>query len=284
MDPIQRFCSGAEVIEDAPRSGRPVVENCDKIAELIERVRYSSSRSIGQELGMSHQTVINHLKKIGFKQKLDVWVPHDLTQETIFALNRNNIYLFLKRMVTGDEKWVTYDNVNRKRSWSKSGEAAQTVAKPGLTARKVFLYVWWDWQGIIHYELLPYGQTLNSDLYCQQLDRLNAALMQKRPSLINRGRIVFHQDNARPHTSLVTRQKLRELRCIHRIVRISHQVIITYFCTWRTSLVVGSWPQESENWLSEFFDNRAASFYKREIMKLASRWELVIEQNGAYLT
>ena len=126
-------------------------------------------------------------------------------------LNRNKIDPFLKRMVTGDEKWVTYDNVKRKRSGSKSGEAAQTVAKPGLMARKVLLCVWWDWQGIIHYELLTYGQTLNSDLYCQQLDRLNTALMQKRPSLINRGRIVFHQDNARPHTSLVTRQQLREL-------------------------------------------------------------------------
>jgi len=102
-------------------------------------------------------------------------------------LNRNKINPLLKRMVTGDEKWVTYDNVRRKRSWSKSGEAAQTVAKPGLTARKVLLCVWWNWQGIIHYELLPYGQTLNSDLYCQQLDRLKAALMQKGPSLINRG-------------------------------------------------------------------------------------------------
>ena len=56
-------------------------------------------------------------------------------------LNRNKIYAFLKRMVTGDEKWVTYDNVKPKRSWSKSGEAAQTVAKPGLTARKVLLCV-----------------------------------------------------------------------------------------------------------------------------------------------
>ena len=63
---------------DNKRSGRPVVENCDKIAELIERERHSSSRSIGQELGMSHQTVINHLKKIGFKKKLEVWVPHNL--------------------------------------------------------------------------------------------------------------------------------------------------------------------------------------------------------------
>ena len=82
---FQRFRAGAEVIEDAPRSGRPVVENCDKIAELIEKDRHSSSRSLGQELGMSHQTVINHLKKIGFKKKLDVWVQHDLTQKNIFA-------------------------------------------------------------------------------------------------------------------------------------------------------------------------------------------------------
>ena len=60
---FQRFRSGAEVIEDAPRSGRPVVENCDKIAELIERDRHSSSRSIGQELGMSHQIAINHFEE-----------------------------------------------------------------------------------------------------------------------------------------------------------------------------------------------------------------------------
>ncbi|GFW08731.1 integrase catalytic domain-containing protein [Trichonephila clavipes] len=56
---------------------------------------------------------------------------------------RNENDPFLKRMMTGDEKWVTYDNIVRKRSWSKCGGAAQTVAKPGLTARKntVFGYI-----------------------------------------------------------------------------------------------------------------------------------------------
>ncbi|GFU72307.1 mariner transposase [Trichonephila clavipes] len=78
----------------------------------------------------------------------------------------NEIDPFLKQMVTGDEKWVTYDNIVRKRSWSKRGEAAQTLAKPGLKTRKVLLCIWWDWKEIIHYELLPYGQTLNSGLYC----------------------------------------------------------------------------------------------------------------------
>ena len=53
----------------------------------------------------SHQTVINHLKKIGFKKKLDVWVPHDLTQKNISVrmdaceslLNRNKTVVVEKR-------------------------------------------------------------------------------------------------------------------------------------------------------------------------------------------
>ncbi|GFS84108.1 mariner transposase [Trichonephila clavipes] len=90
----------------------------------------------------------------------------------------NEIDPFLKRMVTVNEKWVTYYNIVRKRSWSKCGEAAETLAKPGLTARKVRLCVWEDWKIIIHYELRPHGQTLNSDLHCQQLDRLKPVIDQ----------------------------------------------------------------------------------------------------------
>ena len=171
-------------------------------------------------------------------------------------LNRNKIDPCLKRMATGDEKWVTYDNVKRKRSWSKSGEAAQTVAKPELTARKVLLCVWWDWQG------------MNSDLYCQQLDRLNAALMQKRPSLINRGRIVFHQDNARPHTSLVTRQQLRELgwEVLLHPPYSPDLALSDYHLFLSMANELGSrnlaTRESCENWLSEFFDNREASFLR----------------------
>ncbi|GFX36097.1 mariner Mos1 transposase [Trichonephila clavipes] len=90
-------------------------------------------------------------------------------------------------------------------------EAAQTVAKPGLTVRKVLLCIWWDWKGIIYYELLPYGQTLNSDFYCQQMDQLKLWIDRKRPELANRRCVVFHQDNARSHISVVTRHKLWNL-------------------------------------------------------------------------
>lgn len=70
-------------------------------------------------------------------------------------LKRNEINPFLKRKVTGDEKWITYENNSRKRSWSNNSEPAQSISK----TKKVLLYVWWDWKKIIHYELLPSGQT-----------------------------------------------------------------------------------------------------------------------------
>ncbi|GBP05458.1 RUN and FYVE domain-containing protein 2 [Eumeta japonica] len=34
------------------------------------------------------------------------------------------------------------------------------------------LGIWWDWKGIIHYELLPPSKAINSDLFYQQLMRL----------------------------------------------------------------------------------------------------------------
>jgi len=73
------------------------------------------------------------------------------------------------------------------------------------------LCVWWNWKGIVHYELLSSNPTINSELYCEQLQRLKQAIERKRPELINRRGVVFHHDNARPHISLMTRQKLREL-------------------------------------------------------------------------
>ncbi|GFY04481.1 histone-lysine N-methyltransferase SETMAR [Trichonephila clavipes] len=42
------------------------------------------------------------------------------------------------------------------------------------------------------------------------MDRLKLAIDQKWPELVNRS-VVLHQDNARPHTYLVTRQNLWEL-------------------------------------------------------------------------
>ena len=50
---------------------------------------------------------------------------------------QSEIEPFLKRMITGDKKWITYDNQIRKRLWIKEREKAQAIAKPGLMMKKM---------------------------------------------------------------------------------------------------------------------------------------------------
>ncbi|GFV66223.1 histone-lysine N-methyltransferase SETMAR [Trichonephila clavipes] len=126
-------------------------------------------------------------------------------------LKRHENDPFLKRIITGDEKWVVYNNVKRRGHGAKKNEPAQTISKADIYQKKVMLFVWWDFKGIVYLELLPDNTTINSEVYCHQPDKLNDALQQKRSELINRKGVVFHQDNAGPHTSLVTRQKLLQL-------------------------------------------------------------------------
>jgi hypothetical protein len=60
------------------------------------------------------------------------------------------------------------------------------------------------------YELLRPNKTINSEVYCQQLDRVNECLKEKLPHLV-KSKVVFHQDNASPHVSKMTQQKIMEL-------------------------------------------------------------------------
>lgn len=292
-----RFRSGNFDVKDASRSGRPVTEKADEILQMVELDRHASTVDIAQALNIDQKTVWNHLQKSGYKKTLDVWVPHELTQKNLIdrisisemLLKRNEIDPFLKQVVTGDEKWVKYENVKRKRSWKKGDEKSQTVAKPGLTANKVLLCVWWDWKGIVYYEVLPYGLTLNSNLYCKQLDNLKSAIEKKRPELINRKGVVFHHDNARPHTSLMTRQKLTELGfevlmhppyspdlapSDYHLFRSLQNFLDGKKFTDKTA---------AENGVSEFFESKPQKFYYDGIMKLPEKWQKVIDNNGQYV-
>ena len=110
--------------------------------------------------------------------------------------------------MTGYEKWILYNNVEWKRSWSNRNEPPPTTPKTGLHPKKMMSCICWDWKGVLYYELLLENQTINSNKYCSQLDQLEAALDENHLELVNRKGIIFHQDNIRLHISLMTRQKL----------------------------------------------------------------------------
>ena len=184
-------------LEDEHQSGRLSKLDNDVLATTIKERPDITTRELAEELDISKSTVHEHLVSLGYTSRYNVWVPHKLSEKNCFdrysicdmLLKWNESMPFLKTLVNGDEKWIVYDNVVRKRSWCLRNESPS----------------------IIYYEILPQNQTINSDVYCRQLSNLAEKLERLRLEVVNRKRAVFQQDNARPHESLATRTKLHEL-------------------------------------------------------------------------
>ena len=121
-------------------------------------------------------------------------------------LSRSRRCNWLRTTITGDEKWVLYVNHTRKRQWVDRDQQPEPKPKGDLQPRKVNVSVWWDVRGVIYFELLPPNTTLDSTLYCSQLDSLQVAQLTSRPE---QEKVIILHDNTKPHTAKKTRQKLK---------------------------------------------------------------------------
>lgn len=293
---FRRFRDGDFNLEDQSRSGRPSEIKDDMIDTMLEKNSRLSTQEIATSLGVNISTAFRHLKSQNYISKLDSWVPHTLTERN--KLQRMDVAMsllaryknepFLDRLVTGDEKWILYNNVQRKRTWKKSNESPEQVSKADQHQMKVMLCIWWDCRGIIYYELLQRGETITADKYCDQLSRVDAAIRQNRPALINRKGIIFHHDNARPHIAYKTLSKLRELE--YEILQhppYSPDMAPTDFYLFQSlsnSLSGKKFCSEEavKNHLSDFIQGKPSEFFKSGIEKLVDRWKMIVDRNGDY--
>ena len=293
----KRFNEGDESCEDESRSGRPVEIDEEQITTLITEQPSISALELAEICDFSPSGIRNALHRAGFSNKLDKWVPHTLSDKNRadrvricrLLLQKNTAMSFLDRVVTCDEKWVYHDNSARSRSWVKPGQSPGTVARRGLTKKKVLLCVWWDCKGIIFYNFLKSGETINADVYCELLTELEAALKEKRPALVGRRRVVFQQDNARPHTAKKTKEKLEELSWeVLPHPPYSPDLAPSDFYLFRSlqnhlrGAQFGS-DEEVKNEVIAFLDSRTPEYCKKGIEKLVSRWSDVVSIKGDYL-
>lgn len=86
---------------------------------------------------------------VAFYLKRTICRQYEVFTQIFFGcrmIRRNELDQFIKRLVTGDEKWITYKNIKQKRLWSRAGQSSQKVAEPALTIRNVLLSVLWEWK------------------------------------------------------------------------------------------------------------------------------------------
>jgi [histone H3]-lysine36 N-dimethyltransferase SETMAR len=184
---------------------------------------------------------------------------------------------------------MLYINTRRKNQWLSPGQKPVPVPKTGPHIKKVLLCVWWDCVGIINFEVLEPGQTITSDLYCKQLERLNQALMEKRPGLISIGEVILQHDNARAHSAKKTQQKIKELGWeVLPHPPYSPDIAPSDYHLFRSmqhflSDKVFSNIDDIRISLSKFFASKQTSFYKEGIENLMRRWTAIRDNSGDYI-
>jgi len=88
----------------------------------------------------------------------------------------------LGHVITGDETWVyQYGPETKQQSaqWKTSNSPRPKKFRWSKSRVKTMLLTFFDIRGIVHYEFVPTGQTINQVYYLEVLERLREKVRQK---------------------------------------------------------------------------------------------------------
>lgn len=222
---FKRFEDSRESVEDDERYGRPrnsiTDENVEKVRKIIFENRRYTIREVAEKVGLSYGSCESILTNaLAMRRVAAKFVPKLLTFEQ--KLRRKTVAqemldlvaddsTLLQHIITGDETWVYgYDIETKAQSseWKLANEPRPKKARRVRSNVKVLLTVFFDYHGIVFYEFLPQGATVNKEYYLRVLRRLREAIRRKRPDLWKEKSWKLHHDNAPPHTSILVRNFL----------------------------------------------------------------------------
>lgn len=290
---FQKFKNGEFDIEDKERSGRPRVYEDAELEALLDQDSCQTQEELALTLGVTQQAISHRLKSLGMIQKQGNWVPYELTPRNVerrfstceMLLARHKRKGFLHRIVTGDEKWIHYDNPKRKKSWGPPGHASTSTAN----GKKLLLCIWWDQLGVAYYELLKPNETITGAVYRTQLMRLSRALKEKRAHYYSRhDKVILLHDNARPHVAAPVKTYLETLNWevlphppyspdiapsdFHLFRSMTHGLSEQHFTSY----------EDIKNWVDSWIASKDEAFFRRGIRMLPERWEKVVASDGQY--
>jgi len=290
----QRFREGDESLEDMEHGKRPEVVDNEELKAAIELDPTQTGRQLAERFGCHYSTITLHLHAIGKNNRCGKWVLHQLSDTNKAArvtiagilLRRAKNTGFFESILTSDEKWISYNNTTKKRQWLSPRQPPKTTPKPDFHGKKNLLCVWWNTKGLVYFEVLESGQTVNSDLYSQQLSRVNQALMRQN---IDTRMIKFLHDNARPHVSKITLERIEELDWevlphppySPDIAPSDYHLFRSMEHLLREKIFQNL--DEINNWVANFFKSQPAEFFEKGIHSLRGRWRQIIDTGGEYL-
>ena len=149
--------------------------------------------------------------------------------------------------------------------------------------------VWWDQKGVVYYELLKPGETVNTERYRQQMIDLNQALREKRPEYQKRQhKVILFHDNAPSHTAKPVKETIEAFSWeilshaayspdlvssdYYLFVSMGHALSNQHFTSY----------ENVRKWLDDWFASRERQFFWHGIHQLPDIWEKYITSDGQY--
>jgi histone-lysine N-methyltransferase SETMAR len=166
---------------------------------------------------------------------------------------------------------------------------SEPEAKSSPKTNNVADNVWWSKRGLVHFELLPKGQTVNADVYCAQLKRAGKELEKKQAALVNRKGVLYLHDNARPHVAKQTQQTLHQLQWeVLPHAPYSPDMAPSDYYLFRAldSFLVNQRMNNEEEIKSElesFFASRDQQLWITGISSLEQRWQKIVVSGGEFI-
>ena len=118
---FKRFKENGFDLKDKVRPGQPKIFEDQQLQDLLDDDPSQSQKQLAETLQVAQQTISYRLKAMGKIMKEGKWVPHLLNDRQMEnrKVTSNTLHeryerkSFLHQIVTGDEKWIYFENPKR---------------------------------------------------------------------------------------------------------------------------------------------------------------------------
>jgi len=138
---FQRFKDGDFSVEDKPHFGQPKKFEDKELEALLEEDQNQTQEELVESLRVIQQAVSVRLRAMRMIQKQGNWMSYELKSRDVERrfftceqlIQRQQRKDFLYRIVTGDEKWIFYDNLKKKKYYAKPSQSCHRPQHHGRT-------------------------------------------------------------------------------------------------------------------------------------------------------
>jgi histone-lysine N-methyltransferase SETMAR len=148
--------------------------------------------------------------------------------------------------------------------------------------------VFWGAEGVLFIDYLEKGKRITEEYYSNLLTRLDKKIRKKNPHL-QKKKIIFHQDNAPAHKSVLAMEKLRDLyyELLEHPPYSQHLALSDFYLFPKLKLFLAgqhfSSNQEAIIAVVGYFADLTKNHYRDRIMALEHRWNKCISLKEDYV-